>query len=128
LTDGQEITLKNLLDRESESYTETSVNNTFQTSYGYVYSPWGPGFDITPYHVTSMVPQVYVNQVNNSYAVYPITYNQTMAIINKGVEKLRIETSVVNLDMPYTGGVAELFKNLGMCLIEGIKDNPRDNF
>jgi len=128
LTDGQEITLKNLLDRESESHTETEVSQHMQTDYGYIYSPWAPGFYATPYRVTSMVPDVYYKEVNNSYAIYPISYDQTMEIINKGVEKLRIETSVINLDMPYTGGVAETFKQIGLCLIEGIKDNPSTNF
>jgi len=128
LTDGQEITLKNMLDREAESYTETQVTERMQTDYGYVYSPWAPGFYATPYRVTSMVPQVYINEVNNSYAIYPISYNQVLDIISKGVEKLRIETSVINLDMPYTGGVAETFKQIGLCVMEGIKDNPQTNF
>jgi len=128
LTDGQTITLKNMLDKESESHTETQYTEHMQTDYGYVYSPWGPGFYATPYRVTSMVPEVYVNEVNNSYAIYPISYNQVMDIINKGVEKLRIETSVINLDMPYTGGVAETFKTLGMCVHEGILNDPQKNF
>jgi len=128
LTDGEEITLHNMLDRESESYTETQVSNRMETSYGYVYSPWGPYMDITPYRVTSMVPEVYINQVNNSYAIYPISYEQTKAIISKGVTKLRLETSVINLDMPYTGGVADLFKNIGTCLLQGVKEDPQTNF
>jgi len=128
LTDGQEITLKNLLDREYESHTETEVSERMQTDYGYIYSPWAPGFYATPYRVTSMVPEVYYKEVNNSYAIYPISYTQTMNVITKGVDKLRIETSVINLDMPYTGGVAETFKQIGLCLIQGIKDNPKDNF
>jgi len=128
LTDGKEIILKNMLDREAESYTETQVTERMQTDYGYVYSNWGPGFFATPYRVTSMVPQVYINEVNNSYAIYPISYNQVLDIISKGVEKLRIETSVINLDMPYTGGVAETFKQIGLCVIEGINDDPQKNF
>jgi len=128
LSDGEEIILKNMLDRESESYTETHVSNRMETSYGYAYSSWGPFLDITPYRVTSMVPQVYIDEVNNSYAIYPISYDQTLAIISKGVEKLRLETTVINLDMPHTGSVADLFKELGLCLIQGIQDNPSTNF
>lgn len=126
LSDDQTIVLKNMLNREHESHTETEVTERMQTDYGYIYSPWSPFLDDATYRVTSMVPEVYYKQVNNSYAIYPITYDQMQAIISKGVTKLRIETNVINLDMPHTKGVADKVNNLATCLIEGIQDNPQD--
>lgn len=128
LSDDETITLRNMLDREAESHTETGVSEHLQTDYRYIYSPWAPLISATPYRVTSMVPEVYYKEVNNSYAIYPITYEQMMAIINKGVTKLRIETNVINLDMPYTNGVSGLMRSLVTCLIEGVKDDPNTNF
>jgi len=125
LKDGETIVLTNLLDREYESHTEAGVHDRLQSGYGYAYSFWGPYIDITPYHVTTVVPEVYFNEVNNSYAVYPITYNQLYNIVTKGVSAVRIQTNTIDLDMPYTDKVAGLLHDLAVCLIDGIYDKNR---
>ncbi len=123
LADQEKIELTNLLDHKYESYTETQVTDRVQTSYAYAYSPWGPWGYVTPYQVTSIVPQVYTDQINNSYALYLVTADQLKAIISKGVAKLRIETEDINVDMPYTENVAYQMEQLTRCLIEGFQ-NP----
>lgn len=55
LNDDQTIVLSNMLDRESDSHTETEVHDHLSTTdYDYVYSQWGPALIATPIRVTSM--------------------------------------------------------------------------
>lgn len=123
LNDGSEIVLSNILDRDSyELRNETHTDyNYVHRGWNYAYGPWiGPHF-ITPYGATACFENTYQTTVADSYALYLITYDEMMRIINIGVKQLRIE---VDGDAPVMGNpykVQGLFKEMFTCLVQGVK-------
>lgn len=121
LSDGSEISLSNIYEREYEQHEETSVSNQYRTDYGYAYS-YSPLMDdiyITPFEVNRLVPRVNTYKVTNSYALYLITKKQLEDIIGKGVMKIRVETDSHDLDMNDTQEASQLFSAMYACLKTG---------
>jgi len=122
LADDSEITLFNILDKKMETHRETQVSEHYETAYGYAYSyrPWGRGGYVHPYQVTAMVPEVSTTQKSTSYALYLITRQQLIDIMEKGVTKFRIETESDDHDLKGMDAesISGVFKALRDCLLK----------
>ena len=122
LNDGSEIVLTNVLDRESyelRNETHTSYNYV-NRGWNYAYGPWIDPLFITPYDATVCFENTYQTTVADSYALYLITYDEMMRIINLGVRRLRIEVDDDAPEMRNPGKVQGLFKEMFTCLIQGV--------
>jgi len=129
LNSGDSITLTNILHLEYESTVDTTEYTYYSTSYQrYYYSDLAicdadyvyvyDGYCVGEFN--SWVSGMRLKRANNSYAIYPITHSQLCKIVNTGVDDIQMDTNVKDLNMYYTGHVAELMKNLAVCLVEGI--------
>ena len=125
LADRRTVTLTNIYDKEFDS--ETSTNYTEQRvteyGYGYTYSPWTDNIYLTPFEVSAMVPKVYTTKTTNSYALYLISRQDLLDIIDKGVIKLRVEIEDDEFDMPNPGYASTVIGKCYQCLLEGIANN-----
>lgn len=123
LNDGSEIVLRNILDRENyelRNETRTDYHYVSRPGWDYVYGPWGGAYFVTPYGATACFENSYQTTVADSYALYLITYEQMMRIINIGVKQLRIEVDGDAPVMGNPGRVQGLFKDMFECLIQGV--------
>jgi len=129
-SDGSEVYLKNMYDREYESSQETHVSGTPVTTSGlyYAYGPWATGYWLYPGTVTAWVPQVYTTKTTNSYGLYPITKNDIKRAMGKEVVKLRIETNVGDVDIDDPKDIAALMKDLFQCLAEAAQNKKDTTF
>ncbi|MCQ2221796.1 MAG: hypothetical protein MJZ12_10385 [Prevotella sp.] len=114
LSDGNEITLQNLYDREYDR--ETSTNNVLEPRFdhrvAYTYSPWTGNVYVTPYTVEHLVNHVYTTTTTKSFALYPISKQQVKDVMEKGVIKLRVEIENADYDMPHPEKVKDKFAKL----------------
>lgn len=121
LSDGSEITLTNLYDKEFDRQTKTEVVNERVNNYGYAYTYGYFGeIYVTPMEISSFVPRSYTRTESKSYALYLISKKQLEDIIAKGVSKLRVEIEDAELDMPSTSSVQAITTELYACLKDGI--------
>lgn len=127
LTDGSQISLTNLYDKEFETETTTNTTQDRVTSYGYdyTYSPWTGGVYVYPYEVSTFIPRTYTTKTSYSYALYLIPKQDLKDIIDKGVTKLRVEIENKELDMPNPNAAKQVFANLKACLYNGIHNRDR---
>jgi len=130
LSDGSEISLSNLYDKEYEKDEGTSVSQQYQTDYGYSYSysPWTDDIYISPFEVTRLVPRINHYKTTKSYALYLVTPKQLTDIITKGVKKVRVEIEDKDIDMTDTENVAPLISQLYECLKGGLSKELRSEF
>lgn len=130
LSDGSEISLSNLYDKEYEKDEGTSVSQQYQTDYGYSYSysPWTDDIYISPFEVTRLVPRINHYKTTKSYALYLVTPKQLTDIITKGVKKVRVEIENKDIDMTDTENVAPLISKLYECLKGGLSKELRSEF
>lgn len=124
LTDGQEITLTNLLDKKYQHNQETHVSEQWETGYGVAYAYGARRCFVRPYSVSYLTPEVTTTTTNNSYALYLITREQLMNIIQKGVVKMRIETESIDIDLEDGDAeqIAGILKNQILCLKERVSE------
>lgn len=114
LTDGQEITLQNLYDKEYDRETSTNsvLESRFDHRVSYTFSPWTGNVYVTPYTVEHLVNHVYTTTTTKSFALYPISKQQVKDIMDKGVIKLRVEIEDADYDMPHPEKVKDKFTKL----------------
>ncbi len=126
LKDGSKITLHNILNQDAvELRKETKTDYNYSPGWTYAYGPWGRRYWIEPYAATSYFERTYETTVADSYALYPITYNEMVQIISKGVEQLSIEVDNDTRSMMLTDGLQEQFARMFQCLGDGVR-HPND--
>jgi len=122
LTDGQEITLTNLLDKKYQHNQETHVSDQWETGYGVAYAYGYRRCYVRPYSVSYLTPEVTTTTTNNSYALYLINRQQILDITTKGVIKLRVETESIDIDLEKNEAepIAGIIKAQILCLRERV--------
>lgn len=93
--DGSRITLKNIYDKEfNTEVTETENTRIIdeQVGYNYVYSPYTDRVYVTPRYFTAFVPERHTYTSSYSYALYPVTYDQLVAMMTKPATSVGIES------------------------------------
>lgn len=101
LSDGEEISLLNVYDREYNRETDTYTTNDRVSQYGfaYAYDPFYGGTYVTPVEINSFIPRTHTRTITESYGLYLVTKKQLNDIISKGVAKMRVEIENDELDM-----------------------------
>lgn len=128
LNDGKEFALTNLYNREFENHTEVTSTERMQQNFDYAYSynPWLDEIYLSPVSVTRWVPEVRTTKITRSYGLYPITWSQLEGIINKGVAKFRIESSIGDNDMPKPEELSDAFKSMAECIFSELTKNVKN--
>lgn len=103
LKDGSEIELANIYERQFDKNVSTEYRDDlyYQNRIAYAYSPFYDEIYVTPVTVRTWVPRVYTRTSTKSFALYLVTKKQLMDIMEKGVEKCRIEIENEDCDMQY---------------------------
>lgn len=101
--DESEMALKNVYEKEfeRETHTETTVDTYYNNRLAYAYNPWMDDFYVTPVTFRTFVPRTYTRTTSKSFALYLVTKQQLLDIMNKRIIKLRIEIESADCDMPF---------------------------
>jgi len=120
LTDGQEITLTNLLDKKYQHSQETQVTEQWETGYGVAYAYGARRCWVRPYSVSYLTPEVSTTTTNNSYALYLVSRQQLTDIIKKGVIKMRVELESIDVDIENNdaAAISGILKSEILCLVD----------
>lgn len=129
LTDGSEIELANLYDREFDKDVTTEYRDDvyYQNRIAYAYNPYYDAVYLTPVTVRTWVPRVYTRTTTKSFALYFVTKKQLMDIMQKGVVKCRVEIEDEDCDMPYPENFSSRISELYTFLMQ-IKPVERKKF
>ncbi|MCQ2185594.1 MAG: hypothetical protein MJY92_02570 [Bacteroidales bacterium] len=129
LTDGSEIELANLYEREFDKDVSTEYRDDiyYQNRIAYAYSPYYDAVYLTPVTVRTWVPRVYTRTTTKSFALYFVTKQQLMDIMQKGVVKCRVEIEDEDCDMPYPERFAARISELYAFLMQ-VKPVERKRF
>lgn len=114
LNNDSEIVLTNLYDKEykEETTTHYTQDRIYDDGFAYSYSPFTGSIYVTPYTLTRMVPRRYITHTTKSFALYLISKQQVLDIIEKGVKKLRVEIETTDCDMPHPEDTGETIQRL----------------
>jgi len=124
-SDGTELALQNIFENEFEEESGTRVTHSIRNDYGYLYSygPFTDSFYVEPYTISRMVPEVTTYKETNSYALYLISRRDASIIAKKSTVKIRIESSMGDLDVADPEKIGDVFMQLGKTLFPVIEQN-----
>lgn len=113
-TDGEEMSLKNIYNKEYHKETRTNyTEDTYlEDRWVYSYSPYTDSIYLTPVTFRTFVPRTYTTTLSHSYALYPITREQYRKLSGKGIAKLRIEIDSADCDMSAPENFSAVIKEL----------------
>lgn len=127
--DGEEMTLKNIYNKEY--HQETRTNYTTDTYYDdrlvYSYNPYTDKVYLTPVTFRTFVPRKFTTTSTLSYALYPITKRQYKSLSEKEIAKVRIEIENSDCDMPSPREFGSVIKELHDFIVT-VKPYERSKF